>query len=184
MERFLCDWVNVPGPWPLENMDKQSLARFGKAIERLRHHWAGIFGESALGNLWLRDMLRRAWDTSDIREREWLCFRLRDAYATMVRRDGIHGEGMSIEDMRKEDLDVTGPRYAAPPITPFETAIFHFQRRKTARRCLNPDCAAPYFFAAKKAQQFCSPDCALPARLESKRRWWNENRGKSAKRRK
>jgi hypothetical protein len=179
-EEFLTDWANMPGPWPLTDMDQGSLAKFAESQKLLRNRYAKLVGDTlALGHLWLRDMLRRAWETSDPREREWLCFRLRDTYAAMVRR-----QDMSVEERKKEDLaaDVTGPRYLAPRITPFEAAVFHFQHQGTrARRCANAECSLPYFFVGKKGQRFCSPACALPAQRESKRNWWNENRSKRKK---
>jgi len=67
------------------------------------------------------------------------------------------------------------------PLTPFEAAMFHLQTQLTdkIRRCPNPECPAPYFFATKGLQKFCSTPCAAPAQREAKRRWWNENRGKN-----
>lgn len=64
------------------------------------------------------------------------------------------------------------------PLTSFEAAMFYLQTQLTdsLRRCPNPTCPAPYFFATKKGQKFCSTVCAEPAQRESKRKWWNENR--------
>jgi hypothetical protein len=175
-ERFLCDWANLPGPWPLAKMDPKSLAKFADAQKRIKRRYGKVFGDP-VGHPWLRDMLRRAWDTTDEREREWLCFRMRDSYAAMVRH-----QSMSIEEIREEEAaidDVGSPHYAAPPLTPLEAALFHFQHQaKRARRCQNPECPASYFFASKKSQKFCDTPCTLPARRESKRIWWQNNRAK------
>ena len=47
-----------------------------------------------IGHPWLREMLRRAWESSNNqREREWLCFRMRDTYAVMVRTQGYERRG-------------------------------------------------------------------------------------------
>lgn len=173
-ERLLTDWANLPGAWPLQSEGKEALRRLADAQKYMRHRYRDLLGDSgAIGHPWLRDMLRRAWDTGNIREREWICFRFRDAYASMVRRIP-----MSAEERRTEDLraDVAGPRYGAPPVNPIEAAIFHFQHSRKARRCRNIDCAEPYFFASKKGQEFCCRDCALPAQRAAKRKWWNENR--------
>jgi hypothetical protein len=187
-EGFLSDWANMPAPWPLTHMDKESLQKFADSTNRIRRRYKELLGDPtqlewdehwAVGHLLLRDMLRRAWDTRDMREREWLCFKFRDSYASMARH-----ERMSIEEIREEELAaaVTGPRYAAPPITPLEASLFYFQhQRNRTLRCPNVECPAPYFFASKKGQKFCSRACALPTRLESKRRWWAKHRAKLKK---
>jgi hypothetical protein len=80
----------------------------------------------------------------------------------------------------KEEIAVENRRESVPPdITPMEAALYHLQRiGDRARHCPNPECPAPYFIAMKKGQKYCSPDCAEPSRRESKRKWWNVNRGK------
>lgn len=176
-ENLLSDWANMPGPWPLEAMSKESALKLRDAAMRLRRRYKPILGDSsAFGHLWLRNMLRRTWDSSDIREAEWFLFRFRDSYAAMVRR-----QAMTAQDREKEDFttDVKGPRYALPPATAIEAAAFHLQRNlHRALHCPNLECPAPYFFAKKKGQKFCSSACAQPAQRESKRKWWHENRGK------
>lgn len=177
-ENLLTDWANLPGPWPLVDMDQESSMKFVDAQKRMRRRHGKFLGDP-VGHLFLRDLLRRAWSTSDLREREWLCFRLRDSYASMVRR-----HDMNTEERRKDDTtDVIGPRYSAPPVTPLEGAIFHFQHQaKRAFRCPNLECPAPYFFVSKKGQKYCSGACAQPAQRESKRKWWQENRAKPKRR--
>jgi hypothetical protein len=209
-EAFLFEWANLPGPWPMHfTNDKsgwESMKVASAAAERIQKRYASLAAgdlyrapsfltagdlrkkkkeafleiTGIVGNPWLREMLRRAWDTPDSREREWLCFRIRDHFAVMMRR-----RNMTHEEMLKEESDVTitGPRYTAPPITPFEAAIFHFQNQdKRVRHCRNPECQEPYFFARKRNQEYCSPDCAEYGQRESKKKWWNENRGKSKRR--
>ena len=175
-EALLTDWANLPGAWPLRDEGAAARRNFSDANRNMQRRYKDLLGDSgAIGHLWLRDMLRKAWATADTREREWICFRFRDSYASMVRR-----EPMSADERRKEDfsVDVAGPRYALPPVNPIEAAVFHFQHSRNARHCRNVECPAPYFFANKKGQEFCSPDCVKPAQRESKRRWWNENRAK------
>lgn len=73
-------------------------------------------------------------------------------------------------------------RSAPPPVTQLEAAVFWFgENLRRALFCPNPGCSAPYFFSQRKGQKFCRPECATPSRLESQRRWWNENRGKGGK---
>jgi hypothetical protein len=176
-EALLTDWANLSGPWPLKFETKESLVRIGDERRRLYRRYKDLLDRPqfpVLGHPWLRDMLRRAWDTSDVREREWLCFRFRDAYSSMLRRSE-----MSPREMREEDLaaDVAGARFKPPPVTPVEAAFFHLQRQAhRARHCRNPECPAPYFFASKHTQIFCSTPCALPTQRASKRKWWARNR--------
>ncbi len=177
-ERLLCDWANIPGPWPMIGMGQDSTLKLRDAVERIRRRHKNILGDSrALGHLWLRDFLRRAWDTSDLRERDWYLFKFRDLYNLMVRRSA-----MSPADRQSDETDEVNagaPRHAAPQVTPIEAAVFHFQRHADrARRCPNPECPAPYFIADKKGQRYCSEACALPAQRESKRLWWANNRSK------
>jgi hypothetical protein len=184
-EALLTDWANLSGAWPLKTETKEALVRFGAESRRLHRRYKDLLDHSqfpVLGHLWLRDMLRSAWDTSDVREREWLCFRFRDGYSSMVRRSG-----MSPQEMREEDLaaDVTGAPYEPPPVTAIEAAIFHFQHQAhRARHCQNLECPAPWYFASKHTQKFCSPPCALPTQRASKRKWWAQNRGSKATKRK
>jgi hypothetical protein len=167
-------------------MDKETVQKFADWQKDMQKRYAKFFRETeieigVIGDRFLTEILRRAWNSSDAREREWCCFRLREVYSSMVRR-----HDMTPEQREKEDLDVTvtGPRYLAPPISAFEAAVFHFQHSKRARRCRNAECFAPYFFASKRGQEFCSIACARPVRLESQRRWWHENKGRAKKRKK
>jgi hypothetical protein len=102
--------------------------------------------------------LRQAWDEPDQRIRDWRIYELR----------------------RKFHEETNPDRKGEPPsLTPFEQAMFHFQRiAGRARHCPNPTCSTPYFLATKKGQKYCSEPCAIPAQREAKRRWWAENRGK------
>lgn len=71
-------------------------------------------------------------------------------------------------------------RDASPPLlNDFESAVFHLQRNLNhALHCPNPTCPSPYFFLTTKGQKYCGlRGCTNYGRRESKRRWWNENRG-------
>ena len=188
-EEFLTGWANLPGAWPLRDEGKEMLTQHARSQTLLQTQYAKLLRDSgvtnvlmgdpevtAIGHSWMREMLRRAWESSsNQREREWLCFRLRDTYAAMVRK-----RDMSVEERLKEELatDVFWPRYLAPPASPFEAALFYFQHQASrTRRCANTECAMPYFFVTKKGQRYCSLTCAVPAQKENKRRWWELNRG-------
>ena len=148
-------------------------------------------------------LLREGWSASDPRRREWYFIRARLAYHVEMEslRDAI--ENMSgHQDVREISEQVVRPTGSVPsvktdprdemqfafligllllpevPLTSFEAAMFHLQTQlaDSLRRCPNPTCPAPYFFATKKGQKFCSTVCAAPAQRESKRKWWRENR--------
>jgi hypothetical protein len=106
--------------------------------------------------------LRYAWDEPDQRLREWIIY-----------------------DLRRIFHDTTDPEHKGQPpaLTPFERAMFYFQRNANrARHCANADCPAPYYFArSNKPQRYCDSKCAGPAKREAKRKWWAENRGKGSK---
>jgi hypothetical protein len=149
--------------------------------------------------------LRGGWDASDPRRREWFFIRARLAYHVEMEslRDAVENMGEH-QYVRETRGAVARPSTSAPsfkadpreemhfafligllllsevPLTPFEAAMFHLQTQLTdkLRRCPNPTCPAPYFFATKKGQKFCSTVCAEPAQREAKRKWWNEHRGK------
>ena len=105
----------------------------------------------------LRRRLRALWTAPDDWTRLWLVFRLN--------QDVMHGGDHAL-------LLTSDP----PPLTLFMQALLYFLRQADrARRCANPDCPAPYFFAKHRAQKFCTEDCALPAQREWKRRWWGNH---------
>jgi hypothetical protein len=150
-------------------------------------------------------LLREGWSASDPRRREWCFIRTRWAYHVEMERlnDIIQELTMGRSEVREVRDGVAQPKRSTPPIivdsrenmhfafltgllllpqvplTPFEAAMFYLQTKliDKLRLCPNPRCPAPYFFATKKGQKFCSTVCAEPAQRESKRKWWNENRG-------
>jgi hypothetical protein len=128
--------------------------------------------------MWVRDNLRRGWDATNVRDREWRVFLIR--YRTHWKL--ISGQRYELMKKHASWEELNELTNSVPRITPVEAALYHLQRigQSRARHCPNPDCATPYFLA-KKGQKYCSEVCALPFRLESKRRWWSENRGASSK---
>ena len=118
--------------------------------------------EQGANHVWrLRQLLRHVWDQPDKRTREWGIFLL------LLTTRGEAGSG---------HITLLGFPGPLPPPTPFEEALLHFvDIGDRARHCQNPECAAPYFFAARRSQKYCSGDCARPAQQESKKRWWDEH---------
>lgn len=148
-------------------------------------------------------LLREGWGASDPRRREWYFIRARLAYHVGIEslRDAIEDMGghQGFREIREQVVRPTSsvPRFkldpreemqfafviglltlSEVPLTSFEAAMFYLQTQLTdkLRRCPNPTCPAPYFFATKKGQKFCSTVCAEPAQREAKRKLWNENR--------
>jgi hypothetical protein len=183
----------MPGAWPIaavyrklsgSTVSEEETRRFSDAADRMQRRYKKLSPRpSTIGHLWLRDMLRRAWDAKDTRERDWYLFRFRDHYQQMVRR-----YEMTHDELVRDELaavDVTTPRIALPPVDAIEAAAFYFQHQaRRARHCENEDCPAPYFFISKKGQRYCSPVCSKPAQRAAKRRWWNENRATQKRRKK
>lgn len=132
----------------------------------------------------VRTTLCRLWVERDARQRDWYCYRLRDAHRQMVR---------NLEGWRESTLwgDVKTPErlldYAlqdVPPVSPFEAAIYWLQLNfPLMLHCGNPLCEAPYFFrpVKSKRQTYCSPECGDPARREARLKWWNANRKNQSK---
>ena len=148
-------------------------------------------------------LLRDGWDLADPRRREWCFIRARLAYHVETERlrdtianssDHVGPVGTAVE-MPKSPV-LIGRAGVDPKeqvsfgflmgllmldeveLTSFEAAMYYLQTQLTdkLRRCPNPKCPAPYFFATKKGQKFCSTVCAEPAQREAKRKWWKENR--------
>ncbi len=151
-------------------------------------------------------LLQRGWNESDPRRRDWLFVKARLYYCSEMERlqaaiqeamvghaevrevkNGVVQPPAAVRPLRVDTPDDLHLAFTMRlttlevPLTPFDAAMFYLQTRLTdkIRRCPNPTCPAPYFFAVKRAQKFCSAPCAAPAQREAKRRWWAENRGKS-----
>jgi len=192
-QEFLRELANLPGEFsPIPN--ELAYSRAMSAINRLRRKYPGAFGEVPyIGTLVLRDLVRKAWSAPDPRHAEWYLFRLRNlqygaahrmrtvqraSTASAKPEPEIPGGIPGTENEAKRFMEQSEP----PPKTDIEAALVYLQKNLgRARFCPNEDCATPYFFLTKKGQKFCSPECATPARQESKRRWWQENRGNAAK---
>lgn len=130
-----------------------------------------------------RTTLRRLWQEQDLRQRDWYLYRLRDIYHQLIltlENPGSFEYGSKESTLLRRLTDRLFQD--VPRVSPFEAAIFWLQANQSRMLyCQNPMCETPYFFRTKKGQKFCSPECANPVRKESKRRWWVENRGKTAK---
>ncbi len=182
---FLLDCVNLPNPIDYPEHQpyfERWLNRWGKSFK----YRADVNGDTKtllvprdqlemLAPI-IRTTLVRLWDEPDDRQRDWYCYRMRDAHRQMIR---------NLEGWR-ETLSWGGPKTVSrwtdydlqdvPRPSMFELAAFWLQHHPgLTRSCARQSCEAPYFFREGKRQRFCSPECADPARREAKLRWWNES---------
>lgn len=205
------DWIDARDPNKYQHTIERQLSRGKGGGPRL---FPGFSHEDIRA---LCHLLRQAWMSRDLRNREWLCFELRRIYAgarhLIKMRDENDGKQI-VQDWtqkktmiefalgRDPDKDrftpaqmlyniMNGEQYtaalkaSAPALSEFEAIAFHLQRNlDRALFCPNPECRTPFFFSARKGQVYCSPKCAEYGQRESKKKWWNENRGKSSKGRK
>lgn len=225
---ILMDLANMPDFPPAGTVVTQD-THYKGSIKRLRERYPGTFSNCTEADMFgLRHLLRKAWASTDLREKEWCVFLLRQFHAQAVRRAQAVQEHAGRElvrewewkrkqlddifelrsgGLKKEQLDpfipadtdkkaallfyfvdayeIRAATKGAPPfISDFERAAFYLQRNlHRARLCRNKACnVTPYFFIRKKNQLFCSETCSLPALLAAKRKWWQENRGKSKRR--
>jgi hypothetical protein len=185
-EAFLVELANLHGPGssldPVATASEwDSLDReLHDGMKRMRRRYPNFLGNTSIDVTKLRDFLRRAWQATDRRAREWWCFKIREAHTRKLNLENrVAREGKeAIDDFFPRDEDLL---LDVPPITDFEAVIFYFQHQQTrTRKCANTDCPAPFFFATKKRQQFCSPACRKPAELASKLKWWHQ-KGKHLK---
>jgi hypothetical protein len=114
---------------------------------------------------WLKWLLRFAWDARDARGREFIVLRL------------LRMDPASV-------LWLLRPGSNSLP-SPLMQVLRHlFKLADRMRHCGNPDCVAPYFFAARRSQKYCSDACSLPSQREFKRQWWAEHGSQRRKARK
>ena len=196
-ERLLVDWANLPLDWATDQ-GQLPLDRVLAARKRMLALYPDVF--EGLDDRQLivvlcevQRFLRKAWDSSDDRHRNWYLTTMRNSFHELafvyktpdeehwtepfynLALDADRSEQViAIQSARVVNKQLSEP----PPITPFEAAADYFQRiiANRARHCAG-GCEMPYFIAIKRWQKYCSEACAGPATREAKRRWWNENRG-------
>jgi hypothetical protein len=215
-EALLLEWVNIPANYPRNNQSGTEAgftpayevlrSKFRDASARVVQRYPEVFSSLPYPIIlpphptkkihpvnWrilakIREILVRAWDAPNQREREWYIFQarlehhfftvyypMRDARVAIAVRAGADPDSESIRRTAEEEE----VRISPPRVTPFEQVMYHFQRiADRARHCGNAECPAPYFFAIKKGQKYCSSKCSAPAQREQKREWWRTHRSK------
>jgi len=187
-ERFLLDLANLRGAWPLDENDDAELKQTMEALQNFCPRYIDVLDDSvSIGILVLRDFLRKAWDATNDRQRDWYIYRFRDFAQRMTERVKLV---RSAQDVPAPPLPLAlpaSPREAAEftaqsepsKLSPLEMIGFDFLPTliRRAKRCANPDCQVmPYYFAEKNSRKFCSETCSIPTQRAAKLRWWDENR--------
>ena len=204
-EALVTDWANTTTEYPVDAIrpfseaTKSAMARCDAAIERLVHKYPEVFShfppvppspavrESSVATThWLivakiQRFLRLAWDSPNLREREWHLFTARTEFHSST------GWAVMWEERLRKSSDLRAAiqqgltpeedtaRVSVPKLTPFEQAFYHLHRiAKRMRHCGNPGCPAPYFLARKKLQKYCDPKCAAPMQRQQKLEWWRK----------
>jgi hypothetical protein len=171
-ERLLTDLANLP-----DSQDKtlQWLWRRHEQVFKPLQWDDAAPRLNAYEMLSLGNHLRKAWDASDRRIRDWYIFQLRRKFSEW-------SFALSVD----YDEEIRNPKPVdwfeqCPQVTFLEAAMFYFQTALAhrAKHCGGMECPAPYFVATRKGQKHCSEKCAAEATREAKRRWWAENRAKN-----
>jgi hypothetical protein len=155
--RFLSDCANLEAEPHSEAADA--------AYEKLRKRYPEILQslESPEALLWFGEALRKAWDASTVRAREWYL---------MQAQSLMHLETASSPDW---------PPPPPPEPSALEQALLHFRQNiGRALLCRKADCSTPYFIAREKGEKYCSEKCSHLATLATKKRWWDKNRKKGS----
>jgi hypothetical protein len=185
METFLENWAN--SMTTMVDLDR-SIGGVHWALTRLMEKYPEFFASMPKDGVTkfvavnsIQTDLRKAWDATDLRQREWFIFQARYTYYryTVTIPLELAAQKASGEEKARINDECIAAIHAAPPLTAFERVMWHFHRiANRARRCANVECPAPYFFARAKGTKYCSPECAGPALREQKRIWWRTHRGK------
>ena len=149
------------------NIEAENFADEVENLATNRPEWSE---DDLLQRYWLlplRDAIRTIWEAPDLLVKQWGVFTILANYFTFGYRSLFVGP-------------VRGPlelsTYITGPPGPCGRILLHLVKSADLiRRCGNPECPAPYFFAARRSQKYCSAECSQPAQRESERKWWNKN---------
>ena len=181
VENLLYEWANLP----IRVRYASDRRRAHPAYERVISRYPEVFSFQTKGQCYdvletVREGLQRIWRTTDLRQRDWDIFNMRNQYAHAMAREETGGITDLFARGGNEVLIVL------PKLTPFEAAMIHLQNELSRRmlHCPNPECAAPFFFRTEKSQKACSPECADWLRRQSKLRWYHESENSPKNRKK
>jgi hypothetical protein len=179
-KRFLAELANLQdGSGAVERFQKRYPTLFDlTAASAIARHWARSVEEDQhdfcaseiemVRTYWLvplRDTLREIWQCSDLRGKRWGIFQILEQFFAYI-------------DPRFDKAPVASSERFYRPKTlsasnDFEESLFRLlELASLTRKCANPECDAPYYFAKRRSQKYCDPACAKPAQREFKRNWW------------
>jgi hypothetical protein len=102
--------------------------------------------------------VRKVWEAPDLNAAKWRAF--------VLQYDIYENEPESQRNKKEEP----------PRPVPLQQALTYLREHvDVLKRCGNPECAAPYFFAKRRSQRYCSDVCAKPAQMAAKKQWWDEH---------
>jgi len=157
-------------------------------LERLRSDYKAQLGHYSLSQLGLyRDELRLLWPrypegipNDEIESyQKWLKARPNAEPGEMILNRWLSRSEVGLLAVWEKGLRELMPSRADLPAMLVYGCLFFADR---LCYCENPKCSVPWFIGRRRDQQYCSNDCAWPAKKAAKRKWWDENRGRKAKR--
>jgi hypothetical protein len=166
------DWANLPTPVANDWLDSM-----------LETH-PDVFGPLAYHRADLRQMiekvrvlLRTAWKSTDMRQRDWCLFIARQTYSRALvgtwpfsRRNIARLLASVGGEVLRPFLDVTELMIiSAPPETPFDRAVSYAKRMSC---CEGQKCEEPFFLRGAKHERYCA-QCKREAALRRKKRYWD-----------
>jgi hypothetical protein len=188
-ERFLLDLANLRGAWPLDENDEVEVRHTMDGLKNFCPRYPDVLDDDpvSIGILVLRDFLRKAWDATNDRQRDWYIYRFRDFAQRMTERVKLVRSAPGVPAPPLPLALPASPREAAEftaqsepsKLSPLEMIGFDFLPTliRRAKRCANPECKImSYFFAEKNSRKFCSETCSIPTQRAAKLRWWDKNR--------
>jgi hypothetical protein len=96
-----------------------------------------------------------------------------EAYAVRILQDYFQCSDARFDHpLYRTYLSFRCPAPRLEPPTRIEEYLWYLMDAGPTRKCQNPECAAPYFFAKRRTQRYCSKDCAEPAQRAFKINWW------------
>jgi hypothetical protein len=190
-ERFLWDLANL-GPFAEDEVTGRFLSRYlewlpsafqqGNETEWQRHydhypeheHDGTVvkytpYTVNKLAHIrWMSAWLEKIWTVPEIHAREWYILEFR----ADIRRQYGWADSKANEPEALLPWEPYRWQAVATPGLIDQALVYLVKSAHRLRRCKNPDCKRPFFFAVRRGQKHCSERCAAPAQRESKRKWW------------
>jgi hypothetical protein len=161
--RLLLDWANLGSTYTSHGAEFYShvTEELRKRHPRVVAPLAADAVEFVVANVGM--LLRRAWQSKDLRERTWFLNLARNLYARGCIGFGELGMNFFFSGLPEGDDAV------------FDSALAYAQTNLARRmQVCKASCITPYFFREEKGQKYCSTDCSDPVRDAGQRRYWKK----------